>query len=396
MLEADPDRGAAANRFTGSDSCLDCHAGRGRSLEASFHAPLLKGREGSVGCEECHGPGIDHVGTGDERGIRHPEKAPREASNAVCLRCHDAVLTAPVRGHPKWVAERQVACVTCHTVHVDLNLRARAHGRGPFPSAAALENAGATDLEPARCIVCHPDYHPEMAKSGHRDLATEGRACASCHGPGSLHAANGGLRGLILLPTEQEPAEADRSCNACHDAAKKPTIAWTCSEHRAANVSCVACHDPNAPMGKTLRAEDPALCVRCHQDTGAEFRLPSRHHVLEGRMRCNDCHDPHGNEAGFHRFDLTRQVCLKCHPEKGASFVFDHGAKTLEGCVSCHRPHGSPNPRLLETHEIRTQCIACHADMPDTHDQRIGSRFRDCLHCHIEIHGSDTNRHFLR
>ena len=116
-------------------------------------------------------------------------------------------------------------------------------------------------------------------------------------------------RSLILEPTRLEAAEADRSCVACHETLGKPLMRWTCSEHRLEGVSCVACHDPNAAIGKTLRQEDPALCLRCHPDVGAEFRLPSRHPVEPGRMRCSDCHDPHGNEAGVHRFDLSRRSC---------------------------------------------------------------------------------------
>jgi DmsE family decaheme c-type cytochrome len=236
-----------------------------------------------------------------------------------------------------------------------------------------------------------------MAESGHRDLMTEGKACGTCHGPGSLHAASGGLRDLILEPRRLDAAAADAACAACHDAAKSPTMRWTCSEHRAENVACVACHSPNEPLGKTLRQPDPALCISCHRDTGAEFRLPDHHRVLEGAMTCNDCHDPHANESGFHRFELTRETCLRCHPEKGGPFVFDHTAKTLEGCVVCHRPHGSPNARLLETRDVRTSCLACHAgDLPRSHEQKAGSDYRHCLRCHVEIHGSDSSRIFLR
>lgn len=397
-LPADPDLRADPGRFTGVDSCVECHRDRWKSLKSSFHARLLEKDSGSRGCEECHGPGINHVGDGNERAIRHPRKAPREASNAVCLRCHAAVLDpkAPVRAHPKWVEERKVACVQCHRVHQDGALRVEAHGKGPFADAAALEAAGATPVEPARCIRCHPEYHPEMDRSGHRDLVSEGKACASCHGNGSLHADAGGLRDLILEPTKQEPAAADRACAACHDGLERPLLRWTCSEHRAANIACVACHDPNARRGATLRAKDPALCLKCHPDTGAEFRLPSRHRVLEGFLSCNDCHDPHANEAGFHRYEMTRDVCLKCHPEKGGPFVFDHAANTLEGCVACHRPHGSPGPRLLEAREVRTLCLSCHPNMPDTHKQKPGLKFRDCLRCHTEIHGSDQSRFLTR
>ena len=403
VLPADPDRDAKKGDFAGSDNCLECHMDRRKTLVASFHAPLVAKDAKGPGCEECHGPGIDHVGDGSEKNIRHPRKAPREASNAVCLRCHAAVLEQPVRGHREWVEERKVSCVACHTVHVDRATRIADHERPAFADEAEMVAAGATYVGPARCIGCHPDYHPDMARSGHADLAATGNACETCHGPGSLHAAGagpkpagGGIRGLILNPEDQEAGAADRVCNSCHEKAGRPLLRWTCSEHRAENVACVACHSPNEPRGRTLRAPDPQLCLQCHPDTGNEFRMANHHRVLEGTLTCSDCHDPHANESGMHRFELTRETCLRCHPEKGGPFVYDHAVKRLEGCTVCHRPHGSPGPRLLETHDVRTLCLSCHPGLPRSHEQKGGSVYRDCIKCHIEIHGSDSSPKFFR
>jgi DmsE family decaheme c-type cytochrome len=392
---SDPDAGAHDDRFAGSDSCVDCHMDRPASIDGSFHAALgTKATFPSRGCEECHGPGRGHVGEGDIERIRHPEKAPARASNAVCLRCHEAVLSTPVRGHPEWLRKVDT-CVHCHEVHEPKSKPWNARG----PAAASeteLRARGATDVDPAKCLACHADAHPRMPESGHADLRTKGRGCQECHGPGSLHVASGGKHGLILEPRKLDALEADRSCNACHSAAAKPLLRWTCSEHRVEGVSCATCHAPNEPLGKTLRKKDPALCLDCHQDVGGEFRLPSRHRVHEGAMRCADCHDPHGNEAGLRRFDLARDACVKCHAEKAGPFVYEHAPRLVEGCVACHRPHGSPHPRLMPAREARTTCLSCHPDLPTSHEQKPGSVFRDCLRCHVEIHGSDSHPTFQK
>jgi DmsE family decaheme c-type cytochrome len=183
---------------------------------------------------------------------------------------------------------------------------------------------------------------------------------------------------------------------ACHETLEKPLLRWTCAEHRLASVSCVDCHDPNARRGATLRRKDPDLCLSCHPDTGAEFRLPSRHRLHEGFLTCNDCHDPHANVSSFKDRSLRRDTCVRCHPEKGGPFVFDHAARAIEGCVACHRPHGSTASRLLVTRDVRTLCLSCHPDLPADHEQRPGSVYRDCLRCHVEVHGSDVNRTFHR
>ncbi len=393
MLPGDPDRGVKEG-FVSDDACMDCHLRRDESIKVSFHERLLAGALEAKGCQECHGPGLRHVGEGDVDHIRHPGKIDREASNAVCLRCHSAVLALPVEGHRDWVDGRALACVTCHRVHLDR----RAPEFSASPAGAtlrALEAAGARPVPASRCVQCHPRFHPEMARSAHADLA-EGDGCTTCHGPGSLHADSGGHERWILLPTEQEAREADRSCDACHGRHEKALERWTCSEHRKEGVSCATCHSPNEPLGRTLRKPDPALCVDCHRDTAAEFRMASRHRVLEGQMKCGDCHDPHGNENGFHDAALTRDVCSRCHAEKAGPFVFDHLPKRLDGCVACHRPHGAPSARLLDTTPVRTLCLSCHADLPSSHEQKPSSPYRHCIDCHVEIHGSDSSRVFFR
>jgi hypothetical protein len=43
-----------------------------------------------------------------------------------------------------------------------------------------------------------------------------------------------------------------------------------------------------------LTSNEPQLCMSCHNETKSQFSKPFHHKVLEGTMRCSDCHNPHG------------------------------------------------------------------------------------------------------
>src|SRR5689334_21633532 len=108
---------APPNAYVGEMTCVMCHeqtyAGTAHSLESNQRTPAA-----NMGCESCHGPGKAHVDAGGDPSliVRFAASAmrPQEAS-AVCVTCHD-------RGtHALWTGsqhdQRNVGCVTCHSVH---------------------------------------------------------------------------------------------------------------------------------------------------------------------------------------------------------------------------------------------------------------------------------------
>ncbi len=435
----DPDADAKAESFGDNVECKECHADRVKSLAASFHAKFADATKSkSRGCQECHGPGAKHVDDGGDSPMRDPfyvadflgspppaptpkeGEAPRKHEtvsvkemNGVCLRCHLDVLTKPVLEHRAWTSKKDApapadrSCVSCHSVHVDASSAAFDKRTGPFATSADLAKA-AKPVDPKTCVACHsqfaaPVFHPQMARSGHAFLLADGpdHGCAACHGDGSLHAQSGGRPATIVNPKRQKASDVDATCNACHRAGKsgetKTLEKWTCSEHSRQGVSCVVCHDANAPAGKTLRKPEFELCGSCHVDVQAQFRLPNRHRVAEGRVSCSDCHDPHGNTDKVRDKDVRYRACLACHQEKGGPFLFDHGIKRGEGCVACHDPHGSTNRRMLTYQRVEPLCLQCHPETPhDLADKKHERKYANCIGCHTEIHGSDFDRKFLK
>lgn len=406
-----PDASAVLDDYLGNTDCAECHGDRRKSLATSFHAALLDERASrSRGCESCHGPGVAHWEEGGEGPIRDPAFAPPSEVLGVCLACHADVLTEDDAAHRAWVfpgsptPEPAVArsCVQCHDVHVDRSSPAFADDTGPFTDPEALA-AAAEPIPARRCIECHPTFHPELARSGHAelmegppgahdDLATRAGECGSCHGAGTLHADSGGRAELILNPERMPAGVLNALCNDCHRSGES-MVRWTCSEHARENVSCIACHDANARRGHTLRAPEFELCGSCHTDVQASFRLPDGHRVEEGRIGCTDCHDPHGNTSRVRDRQLRRDVCGECHADKSGPFLFDHGVRRGDGCIACHAPHGSSNRRLLDFAATRPLCLQCH---PETPHDLTARKYRNCITCHVEIHGSDVDRLFLR
>ncbi|MFO1497515.1 MAG: cytochrome c3 family protein [Verrucomicrobiota bacterium] len=223
---------------------------------------------------------------------------------------------------------------------------------------------GATYVGDKACADCHGKIAQGFPASPHARLRlADGKmsgqqGCESCHGPGSKHVAIGGAgrEKMIVNP-----------------------------------------------------GKDPQACFQCHLDVNASFHLPQHHPVLEGKMNCVQCHDPHGQDimkpAGGLAMARLNQTCAQCHREQTRPFVFEHGA-LREGCTSCHSPHGSINPKLLIMRDANL-CLRCHAqrqgpgagglfyigNVDHTGYVRYGACWTSG--CHASIHGSNTQPYYF-
>ena len=218
---------------------------------------------------------------------------------------------------------------------------------------------GADFVGTSECATCHEEIVRDFKTADHARLMAKGdksidMGCESCHGAGSKHVESGGAAGTIINPEKS---------------------------------------------GET--------CFQCHLDTKAQFNLPYAHPVLNGKMSCSDCHDPHKGSAvrgGGTSLAGKNETCTECHTQQRGPFVFQHDA-TREGCVVCHSPHGSTNQKML-TERNSTLCLKCHfQDQLGTpaNELRIGSSAHSTgrmsrgtcwtAGCHEGVHGSNTDRH---
>ena len=238
------------------------------------------------------------------------------------------------------------------------------------------------------CRACHESQFDRVAATKHGKLGTlsawKGKVvgCESCHGPGKEHVEGGGDKTKIKVFKGMNSKAVSETCLACH-AGKESHNNFRRGEHWRNNVGCTDCHTPHGPdhansrVGSgefvadaskqklneatetMLKSSEPQLCMTCHSETKSQFAKPFHHKVMEGTMKCSDCHNPHG---GFESKQTKLSVgldaaCIKCHSNKAGPFVFEHAPLKTEGCTACHTPHGSANPKLLKRAQVRQLCL---------------------------------------
>jgi len=290
-------------------------------------------------------------------------------------------------------------------------------------TAAADPLAGARYVGEKRCGECHDT---EQALFGHTQHAKAFRAnprddvertvCEACHGPGSLHVIDAANKAIIdggHKAAGTPVAAQNAKCLGCH--AGEQRIHWPGSAHATNRLGCSDCHNPMARFtasGLLKKASITETCQSCHQQQRAEFRKRSHMPVPEGKMTCEDCHNPHGSTAKrLLKADSVNELCYGCHAEKRGPFLWEH-APVRENCMNCHQPHGSNQDKLLA--QARPMlCQNCHSGqggmghslfaantLPTAMNGLVvpaanaaaGSRRtvgRSCQNCHMQVHGSN-------
>lgn len=214
--------------------------------------------------------------------------------------------------------------------------------------------AGAHFVGSKECAECHSDQTDHFSSSSHARVALADSSlgdtgCETCHGPGSLHVKVGGSKSTIVNP------------------------------------------------GKS-----PETCFQCHLEMRGSFSLPNAHQVLNGKMSCDDCHEPHaGNmiKGSGASLEAENETCTSCHAAQKGPFIFPHKAMA-EGCVACHAPHGSVNQKMLIARDANL-CLRCHLETTTTpgiilvggEDHRTRLQNGTCWSagCHEAVHGSNAS-----
>jgi DmsE family decaheme c-type cytochrome len=267
--------------------------------------------------------------------------------------------------------------------------------------------------------VCDlPRAHASIAMSHHgAKNDAQGSMCQACHGDASAHLKDPASKPANPMK-KGTAAEKDAVCLTCH-AGNRHLAFWESGKHAKNEVSCTSCHNIHgaaknltvAPFTTTSRTIEADTCGTCHKQVRNATLKPSHHPIIEGKVKCSDCHNPHGAlTQAMLKHETVNQQCWSCHADKRGPFVFGH-PPVEENCLSCHTPHGSAHGKLLNE-KAPNLCQDCHVTgrhptsfygsnqgwttQDGAPNSGVSSRFiaRGCLNCHNSIHGSNapTNR----
>ena len=237
-----------------------------------------------------------------------------------------------------------------------------------------------TTQEAPVCANCHDAQWRAIDLSAHgaKSDAT-GSMCQACHGSAAEH---------LKDPTKAKPAnpfgpghtadERTAVCLTCHSGNRNLAF-WTSGKHQLNEITCANCHSihgerllpsysPNNPPQKsvtinkfttTFLSNQAEICWQCHQPIRAANFKPSHHPIIEGKVKCSDCHNPHGAiTPAMLKQPTINDQCYSCHADKRGPYVFNH-PPVEENCATCHNPHGSVHAKLLNE-SAPNLCQDCH------------------------------------
>jgi DmsE family decaheme c-type cytochrome len=270
-----------------------------------------------------------------------------------------------------------------------------------FQGAESSEPSTLTD---AVCMDCHEDVAHALLGTAH--AMSSKVSCLDCHAGAATEAHVDDPDLLPVNPARLAPDSLTAKCTECH-ADAHPLNLFERDPHRDAGLACAACHsvhNPGQHIG-LLKDAETTLCFSCHAAQKGDFAMPTHHPVLEGVVRCSDCHQSIAQSAKQHVPSGPSETCTRCHAMFEGPFPFEHAAavdySTEEGgCLNCHAPHGSPNPRLLKQPYQAPDfalCSQCHSVPKHQNNINHGTQWAGvpCADCHVDVHGSYDNAKLL-
>jgi DmsE family decaheme c-type cytochrome len=265
--------------YVGTEVCQTCHEDIAKAFAGSpHHAVEIEAKRGWLGkgCESCHGPGSNHMGSASAADIRNPSKIAPAETDRVCLSCH---LNQPTHvgrilsSHVK----NQVACTSCHKVHAN----------GPL-GLVARKPAAVNEL----CVGCHVSVWAQFQKPYTHRLVQNAMSCVDCHNP------HGSFRpGMMQFTTANEPG-----CFKCHSEVRGP---FTFEHAPVRFQGCGTCHEAHGSANPRMltRQDVRQVCLDCHANLPVNSAKvlgvvpPAFHDLRSPRFRnCTVCHQKvHGS-----------------------------------------------------------------------------------------------------
>lgn len=183
--------------------------------------------------------------------------------NGACLTCH----TGGKRMH--WTgsthANRDVACTNCHQVHT-------AHDK-------ARDKQTQTEL----CFSCHKEQRAQVNRPSHHPVLEGKMACSDCH---NVHGNN---------PKQLVGNSVNETCYLCHMEKRGPFV----HNHQPVSEDCTICHNAHGTnIANLLKQRPPFLCQDCHASAGHPQQLAAL---------------PTARTASTSNLGTVGRGCVNCH-----------------------------------------------------------------------------------
>ena len=235
--------GKGSEEYVGTETCQACHSQVYDNLAKTAMGTLFlkhpRTAAEKLGCETCHGPGTEHVGSGGKSFagmVRYTKGTPTPVSvrNDACLKCHQK------RERLFWSgsvhANQGMACTDCHVVHTGPGIAKRAQ----------LANLTVEDT----CNTCHKEQVRAENKFSHHPMREGKMNCASCHNPHGT-----------ASPKLVKAISTKELCFNCHAQYRGPFV----FQHPPVMEDCFNCHQPHGSAYPALLKTPPIrLCRECH------------------------------------------------------------------------------------------------------------------------------------
>jgi DmsE family decaheme c-type cytochrome len=253
--------------YVGSDLCQECHTEQSDKFMSNLHAGIdwdtidwpYEIEEGvDIGCESCHGPGMEHVilAGSEEPGFREAiisfANVSATVGSAQCLTCHASKPT-----HQDFFGSSHesfdVQCADCHDGHASMAV------------TSMLDKP-----DPQVCYDCHGDQRGMFALPERHPVNQGLMTCSDCHSP------HGTPNRLNLMSPGNE------TCTDCHQEKRGPFVF---AHPPAETDGCASCHQPHGSVNKhMLNFQSTALnCLQCHAAQPSFHQQP-------GFSECTACH----------------------------------------------------------------------------------------------------------
>lgn len=270
-----PEEDPAAQIQVWNKTCYSCHVSQEKKnfdVEQLRYATTWK--DFGINCEECHGPGKEHVAAATEVKISKPQTRAATSKTAI-----GRSIVNPAKLDP---ARSTMICAQCHSfrdIYVD-DFKAGSNYYDFF--LPVMEYRLPNSEDPAYW----PDGRPRWLSNEATALWQSqcflrgGATCATCHS--RAHDIN----------VDHDPklrTENGALCLGCHTTIAARVTAHTHHGQKSVGSSCVACHMPQTVVGiearfhdhsmsipvpeNTLRHGIPNACNLCHKDKDAAWAM---------------------------------------------------------------------------------------------------------------------------